>query len=466
VLLERFVEEIPSATHRLALAISVMVWATTESLLAEVMGEDEARAAFAWLRRLPFMEAGSQGLFPHDLAREVLHADFRWRNAEGHRDLYKNLIRILYNRLQHAHVVQQQRIWFDIFYVARHNPYMAPYFDWQALGGSYAEVAKPQDLPAILAMIEKHEGGGQAKLAAYWFQRQPRAFRVFRNGSEVVGFMAHLALHEATAEDIATDPALPPAFAYVNRYGPAKPDEEIVHLRFWMGRDAHQGVSPAINLTAINATIYWTTHPKLAWNFVATYDPEYLRPHFTMIKINRSPEADFVVDGHCYGVFSHDWREEPAAEWLELKSDRYGLSEIEIESLDQPKRAPAQPILVLSEPEFAEATRRALRDYTRTDQLAANPLLRSRLVVDKSIGEPTEALRALLHETVEILKNNPKDEKLYRALWHTYIEPAATQEQAAEQLDLPFSTYRYHLTHGVDRIVAWLWQAELHGKSH
>jgi hypothetical protein len=465
VLLERFVEEIPSATHRLALEISVMVWATTESLLAEVMGAEDAHTAFEWLRRLPFMEAGSQGLFPHDLAREVLHVDFRWRDAEGHRHLYKELIGILYQRLQQAHIIQQQRIWFDIFYVARHNPYMAPYFDWQALGGSYAEVASAADLPAILEMVEKNEGPGQAKLAAYWFQRQPRAYRVFRNGSEVIGFMAHLALHEATAEDIATDPALPAALAYVQRYGPVQPDEEIVHLRFWMGRDAHQGVSPAINLTAINATIYWTTHSKLAWNFVATFDPEYLRPHFTMIKINRSPEADFVVDGHRYGVFSHDWRVEPPYEWLQLKADRYGLSEVELESLEQPKRTPVQPILVLSEPEFVEATRRALRDYTRADLLAANPLLRSRLVVDKGANEPTKTLRSVLRQSVELLKNNPKDEKLYRALWHTYFEPAATQEQAAELLDLPFSTYRYHLTNGVERIVAWLWQAELDNKS-
>ncbi len=61
------------------------------------------------------------------------------------------------------------------------------------------------------------------------------------------------------------------------------------------------------------------------------------------------------------------------------------------------------------------------------------------------------------------LASNPKDEKLYRAVWRTYVEPAPTQERAAEMLALPFSTYRYHLTKGVERITAWLWQRELHG---
>jgi hypothetical protein len=30
-------------------------------------------------------------------------------------------------------------------------------------------------------------------------------------------------------------------------------------------------------------------------------------------------------------------------------------------------------------------------------------------------------------------------------------------------LSLPFSTYRRHLTQGVNRLVAWLWDQEVHG---
>lgn len=460
-LLERFLSEIPSIKHRLALEICVMAWATTESLLAAILGEEDAYITFEWLRRLSFIEQGSQGLFPHDLAREVLDVDFRWRNADAHRDLYRQLVAHLYERLLQAESMQQQRMWFDILFMARHNPYMKPYFDWQALGGSYAEAATAADMAAILAMVEAHEGRDQAQLAAYWWQRQPRAFLVYRQANQVIGFMAHLALHMATAEDIAVDPALAPALAFAERYGPVRAGEEMMYLRFWMGRDAHQGVSPAINLTAINASIYWTTHPKLAWNFIAVADPDYLQPHFTMIAMRRSPEASFIVEGHPYGVFSHDWRVQPAPEWMALKADRYSQTEIDLDALEMPKSSPPRPILVLSEPEFVDAVRRALRDYTRSDLLVENPLLRSPLIVERELGEPAAALQVLLVEAVEILKGNRKDEKLYRALWHTYFEPAATQEQAAELLDLPFSTYRYHLTTGVERVTAWLWKREI-----
>ena len=74
-----------------------------------------------------------------------------------------------------------------------------------------------------------------------------------------------------------------------------------------------------------------------------------------------------------------------------------------------------------------------------------------------------EALRALLHEAVDALRGDPRGEKLVRALECTYLRPAPTQEAAAELLGLPFSTYRGHLTRGLERVVDWLWQRELYG---
>jgi hypothetical protein len=64
---------------------------------------------------------------------------------------------------------------------------------------------------------------------------------------------------------------------------------------------------------------------------------------------------------------------------------------------------------------------------------------------------------------VESLREHPRDDKLYRAVDRTYLRPAATQERAAAALGLPFSTYRRHLNHGVDRLVDRLWNQEVYG---
>jgi DNA-directed RNA polymerase specialized sigma24 family protein len=76
---------------------------------------------------------------------------------------------------------------------------------------------------------------------------------------------------------------------------------------------------------------------------------------------------------------------------------------------------------------------------------------------------PARALAELVRDAAARLAADPRDEKLLRAVDRTYLRPAATQEQAAELLGLPFSTYRRHLTQGVARIVAALWDQELYG---
>ena len=119
---------------------------------------------------------------------------------------------------------------------------------------------------------------------------------------------------------------------------------------------------------------------------------------------------------------------------------------------------------MLSQAEFAEAVRQALRDYTRPERLATNPLLGSRLVAGLAGSQGSSAaLQTLLREAAASLATNPKDAKFHRAVWHTYFEPAPTQEQAAERLGLPFNTYRYRLANGIERITDWLWQRELGG---
>jgi hypothetical protein len=57
----------------------------------------------------------------------------------------------------------------------------------------------------------------------------------------------------------------------------------------------------------------------------------------------------------------------------------------------------------------------------------------------------------------------PSRRQAVAGLERTYVRPAATQERAAAALGLPFSTYRRHLTQGMDRVVAWLWDQEVYG---
>jgi hypothetical protein len=457
-LLERFIDRVPRQSHWRALAVCAHARVTTEPLLADVLGPTEAPELFAWLRELPFIERGPNGLFPHDLAREVLEADLRWRDPVTYRDLHARIRDSLVARLQTSRVLEHQSAYFDFMYLMRHGAISRAYYDWASFGRLYAEVASQNDYADIIAMVRRHEGDESARIAEYWLGRQPQAFIVFREASQqVAGFATPLLIEDVTSEDLAADPAIAATWQFVARRAPLRPGECLMHHRFFVGRDAHQD-TVIHNMAAMVATLRWLTTPRLAWSFPILAEPEHWAPLFESIRFPRTPEADFVVGGHRYGAFSHDWRTDPIERWIEVKTalDPTG------QEASPERESVRAPLEVLSQPDFEAAVRQALRDFLRP-ALATNPLARSRLAFEHAHGTPTAAsLRSLIGDVAAELRTDPKSDKLYQALACTYLKPAATQELAAERLGLPFNTYRYRLAAAVKRLTDTLWEQELH----
>jgi hypothetical protein len=413
---------------------------------------------------LSFMQAGPHGLFPHDLAREALIADLRWRNPDWYAELHHRA-RTYYARcLQHTHGSEQQRVLFDYIFLHRDNPLMRPFWEWQESGGGVPDGMTDHDIPLLVEMVARHEGEESARLAAYWLARQPQNVIVFRDAEQQpAGFVARIELQQTSAEDLQVDPATQAAWAYLQRNAPLRPGECAALSRFWMARETYQAVSAMQSLIFVTMGQYYLNTPGLAFTFSAYADPEFWRPMLTYVDLVRIPEADFEVGGRHYGVYGHDWRVRPPLQWLEL------LAEREIAAAPLERRPPAvAPVVVLSQEAFEAAVREALHDLTRPSALRINPLVQSRLVLERvgtqaSESERIAELQALVQRAAETLQATPRETKWYRALYHTYLHPAPTQEQAAELLDLPFSSYRRHLKAGIEQVAMILWQWELHG---
>ena len=321
LLIEKFVQDVPSRDHRLALHACVTARTTTEPTLTAALGRDDAHDLFEWLARLSFVEHGPYGLFPHDLARDVVYMDFRWRDPDAAYRVTERLIADFYQRLQRTEgLLERQRVWFDLIYLQRYNPHLRPYMEWSGFFTTYAEPARAADHAVILEMIERHEGPASASIARYWLERQPGAFLIARDMTgEVIGAVAHLRLAAVSPDDLVADPAIARAVAHVEQHGRLAPDEHITYCRFMMHRERYQSQI----LAPISATCSqnWTT-PKLAWCFVAVADPDLIEPLFTELHVWRVRNADYEVGGRRYGVFAHDWRVENADAWLRLKAER------------------------------------------------------------------------------------------------------------------------------------------------
>lgn len=462
-LLEQLVQKVPGPAHRAALEASGLVHVTTESLLGEMLGMPDAHELFEWLRGLSLIESGRLGLFPHDLAREALAADVRWRNPDWYAELHRRARNYYTTRVQQVGEQEQQRLLFDLIFLHRDNPVMRPFFEWQESGGLLAEVPREQDWPTLRDMVARHEGEESQRLAEYWFARQPEGVVLFREaGQPPAGLLAMVALERASPEDMHQDPAAAAAWRYLERHAPLRPGEAATIFRFWMARESYQAVSAVQSLIFVNVVRHYLTTPRLAFSLFPCADSKFWAPMFAYGELPRIPDADFEVGSRRYGVYGHDWRVMPPAAWLAV------LAEREIAAGTQslpPARAP-EPLLVLSQPDFTVAVHDALRALPRADALGVNPLLRSRVVLDRTgspagAAERVAALQALVTEAATSLAVSPRGAKCYRALYHTYLQPAPTQEQAADLLDLPFSTYRRHLTTGVALVTDHLWRREL-----
>lgn len=469
-LLHKLVEQVPGPQHRAALEACALMRTTTQTLLAHLLNQPDVGELFDWLRGLSFMEPAERGLQPHDLAREVLAADLRWRDPEDYALLHQRAREFYRMQLARVEGHEQQRLLFDYIYLHRTNPLVHPFFEWSANGALSPGPLRAEDVSILCDITLRHEGEASSRLAAHWLGRQPQGALVVREASgHIAGFLLWVSLREATPEDRALDPAVDAALSYLERHEPMRGNEDATMFRFWMARDEYQSVSAVQSLLFVHMARYYLTTPRLAFTFLPCADPGFYAAVFDYAAAKRLEEADFSVGERRYGVHGHDWRATPPLSWLDLLGER----ELAVGPLPPaPRRA---PLIVLSHAEFCNGVRDALRDWNRIEALRHNVLLRSRLVwhVAQSAqphgtssaisqkGALIAALRSLVQKACESLRGTPRTDRLYRALDLTYLHPARSQEQAAESLDVPFSTFRRHLKAGMTRVANDLWEQEL-----
>ena len=470
-LLKRFIQETDEDLQNATLETASVVRAVTEELLDTLLssatgaGHESTREAFEWLRGLSFVEAGPNGLFLHDLVRDVLAADLRWRQPERFADLSARARSYYTRKLLAADAERdQQHVLADYAFLHRHNAVVRPLLgqlrsQWREAQPQAAGVPDADEQAQLRTLVAQHEGEAAAEIAAHWLGLQPENVQLFRDADgSVAGFLFHLDLDRTTAEQRAADPAAEAAWAYLEEHAPLRPGERATVFRFWLDREAYQGVSAVQSLIFVATVRYYLRTPGLAFTFLPCADPDLWGLVLMYAGLRRLPEADFTVGDRTFGVFGHDWRAVPPERWLGGLAER-GLPATP-DAMPQPER-----LIVLSRPDFEAAVQDVLRDFARPHELESSPLLRSRLVAGH--GERrVEALCALINEVAEELQATPREEPYYLALDATYLDPARTQAEAAEQLDMPFSSYRRYLKRGIEHVVEGLWQREIGGHPH
>jgi hypothetical protein len=464
-LLERFVTDVPDPAHRAALEVAVHARQTTEALLRAVVGADRAGECFAWLRGLSFVESGPHGLVPHDLAREVLDEDLRWRDPEAWRARYRGVRAHVLERIataaDGADLVLANA---DLIYLHRRSPALRPYLAFDAVSPVWPEPATADDLPAVLELATRHEGERSAAWHRAWFEAQPEAFTALRSARERVhGFCVTLRLDGVPAGP-PDDPFAAAALGHVARTAPLRRGQHVSVLRSWMGVDAHHAPGATWSAVAAASNARWLSEAGLAVSVMYMSDPAAWTPMFAHVDHAHARDADVEAGGRRFGAFVHDWRTTPPAAWLDLMEPReLGPGDTALARAQRHLRA--APLLALGRADFDRHVRDALRAACRPAELGRSPLLRSRLLGGTAGGDGATAadLRAVLERGVAAVAADPATARYVRVLEVTHLRPATTHAAAAARLNLPFSTFRRHLKAGTDALADVLWDWEIHG---
>ena len=448
-LVAQVVGDVPDEAHATGLAVCAHAWLTTEDLLRRAVG-DRAPEIWAWLERRPYVSRGTDGLYAHDLVRDLLDADIRSRSPDAYRDVHRIVHGYTMACLRSADGADRWLAAHQKIFLHRRSPLEARFWALREQGAVAVVPGLRDDHRGVLEMIERFEGEQSAALAERWLEAQPENLVVVRSPVGLTGF-AFQVVYPADPSLCDADPVVRATLDAAARISPARPGEQISIARFLSGVAGHQRDPHAALAGTVMSTVEWVARP-LAWSFAVTVDPEFWGPAFHYLALTTELTVEFA--GRPHAIYGIDWRRFPIESWLELMGRR-ALSGAS---------GPPPPQMLRPAPLdrgcFDQAVRLALRDLHRPDLLGANALMGTTLAVGFD-GASIDRLHAILLGGIDQLGREPRAGTLHRVLDRTFVRAAPTQEAAAEVLDLPFSTYRRHLAKAVERLTDLLWAVEI-----
>jgi len=219
-LFERFISDVPTALHHKALAMCAHARFTTEDMLRSMVSlePDVAGRLFQWLAQLPFIKRGQAGLYPHDVARDVIDADARWRDLEAYQQLHLELRRYCIRALRSAGDAQRERAFLNWFYLGRVQTLSRQVVNYDALGSGWASAPEPHEFDALAAITRDAWGPDTASVVRAWLARpESEAAALRAPDGEPVGFAMRLLLTGRVPE--VDDPVVDAVWTQLERDG-------------------------------------------------------------------------------------------------------------------------------------------------------------------------------------------------------------------------------------------------------
>jgi hypothetical protein len=315
-LTKRCVAQAPTALHRAALEACARARTTTVALLSEVVDAASAVTLFEWLAEQSYVSSGPGGLSPHELVRDAIDDELRWRDPEGSRALQHAVNRHLIRQVQKGLRVAYA----ELQYLERRSPLMQRFFNFAALGTISVKPATAADASNIARLRDAGLPPGERALFDRWrHHRATRTLTAHRRNGELCGVTQILRLDVLDDLSAAADPVVS---AVRQALGQALADGFTSLIgRFTVPEGDRRGLNPAMHALQNTHALLWATEPNLRFYVTVSIYPDHFAPLLEGTRFQRLAGCDHVVDGIPIGCFVHDWQAEPWTEWRDRQLD-------------------------------------------------------------------------------------------------------------------------------------------------
>jgi DNA-binding winged helix-turn-helix (wHTH) protein len=314
-LTRRCMDHAPTALHRTALEACARAHTTTVGLLADVVDRANAPRLFDWLSDQSYVRAGPYGLAPHDLVRDAIDEELRWRDPQSSRTLQQKIDEHLIRRMQQTQDFTQAI--FELQYLRRHSPFLQRFFAFSALGTISVGPASDADAAGIARIRDAALPRSERILIDLW-RNHPAARTLIARGpaGQVCGLTQIIELHRLQDEDAAIDPMVAAVGKELDNALRRAPDGSVTLMsRFTITDGERRTLDPVMNALQLSHYMLWITETALRFYVIVDIDPDEFAPLLEKSGFQRMSNCDRVVDGIKFGCFVHDCEAEPRDAW-------------------------------------------------------------------------------------------------------------------------------------------------------
>ena len=432
-LIRRLAEAELSGVRLSSLGVAAIARVTTLDLLAAVLPDSDAQAAYEQLWSLSFTEPLGDGLTLHELVRKAMHADLRRRDQELERELRRRIVDHLYQRalagetlflIDMAHLIENTAIRWG--------------FGWEGSVDYRIDDLRAGDAKDVAARLQARQVKDWWRLTRHFFDDSPERVAVARDRDDrLCGYM--VCMSPATAPEFALeDPLVGPWIAH------ARSDAELGDSVLWhdsvdFTRDRRGRVQAMLGIAGVLRS--GVPNPRFAYLPINPANPAALA--FARA-LGAEHLAELDLEFGARRIECHRLDYGPGGLLAAQRAVVYS-------ELGLPSPVPAEPVVA---PLDFEAVREALRHFRVPHELARSPLASG-----EGLEERAESVRAILRDCAERAFGDNENEKLLRrVLVRGYIEPAPSHEQAAIDLSLSRAAYFRRLRAAAERVAEYLAQ--------